>query len=85
MSVTLKRASIVMKLTSGKGSRIEIKWQSDPPNAAKPASPDRVLEGAADEIARIAELCGFGDRIEAAVREARGRVQEHSAREGGAA
>lgn len=64
MAETLKRASVVLKVTSGKGSRIEVKWQSDMPGVPKPSSPDRVLERAADEIARIAELCGFGDKVE---------------------
>lgn len=77
MAEVLKRASVVLKVTSGKGARLEVKWQSNMLDATKAADPDQVLESAAEEIARIAELCGFGDRIERVVAAARYRVREH--------
>lgn len=82
MAEELKRASVVLKVANQKGARLEVKWQSNAPGAPKPATPERVLEGAAEEIARLAELCGFGARIETAVQEARKRVQEHLAKAG---
>jgi hypothetical protein len=72
-----------MKDPKMKGCAVQISYRADDGFSAKDrysskpgASPGDCLAMAADELARIAELFGFGDQVEAAVKDARQRVRD---------
>jgi hypothetical protein len=72
----LTRASITISVSNDSSLRMQTQFASHVKGAVKPATPNEVLIAAADEIARIATLCGFDEDIVQAVLDARKRVKE---------
>lgn len=70
----MKSCRIQINYSADDGFRSEAAYSSK-----RSGSPEECLYNAADEIARLAELFGFGDLIEFAVQDARKRVREWKA------
>lgn len=70
----IKSCSVKLRFATDSGYRSKASYSS-----GKYADPGGCLEAVADEIARIAELHGAGDQVEAAVKDARQRVREYLA------
>jgi hypothetical protein len=79
MSEALKSASILLKVSSEGGSRIEASYQSNRRGAKVQATPQQTMVEAVAEMARLAEFCGFGQAFADEVEAARKRVQEYRA------
>jgi hypothetical protein len=79
---TLKRSSVRIVYSASDGYRSEVTYSSIGRMGIKPPPEAPILE-AIEELARLSELFGFGERAATAVAEAQCRVREWRARRGG--
>lgn len=68
----IKSCAVTLSFSTEDGFRSESSFTSK-----RSGDPGKCLVAVADEIARIAELHGAGDDVEAAMKEARERVREY--------
>jgi hypothetical protein len=79
----LKEVSVKFTYKTINGSRSEATYSTKHlrHDMSKP-TPEDVIVGFADELARIAAIDGYGDKVEEAVKDARRRVAEWEAKRG---
>lgn len=79
----LKSTTVVFKFATTTGSRSEAKYSTSNvrPDGSKP-TPEEVITEVVDELARVAAIDGYGDKVVAAAQAACKRVEEWNKKNG---